>query len=69
MIDDENQRADTRGNINYTQDRVKGYTINQLENAMINATSWNEWKENIKSKYPSNPTRIYLDELFANWNN
>ena len=57
MIDVENQRANTKNNPLYTQDRVSGYTINQLERAMVNATSWNEWKENIKSKYPNNPTK------------
>jgi hypothetical protein len=66
MMDSENQRFDARNNINYTQDRVKGYTINQLERAMINATSWGEWKSNLKSLY-NNPTEKYLDELFANW--
>jgi hypothetical protein len=66
MIDSENQRSDRGNNINYTQDRVKGYTIKQLERAMINATSWDEWKSNLKSLY-NNPTEKYLDELFANW--
>lgn len=66
MIDSENQRVDSSNNISYTQDRVNGYTINQLERAMINATSWDEWKSNLKSLY-NNPTEKYLDELFANW--
>ena len=35
---------------------------------MINATSWNEWKNNIKSLY-NNSTEKHLDELFANWEN
>ncbi len=45
MMDFENQRVDSRNNLRFTQDRVNGYTINQLEEAMINATSWNEWKK------------------------
>ena len=75
MMDNENQKQDVFSVVGsysslpnfYTQDRVNGYTINQLEAALVNATSWIEWKEIIKTKYPSNPTKIYLDELFANW--
>ena len=69
MMDFENQRVDSRNNLRFTQDsRVNGYTINQLEEAMINATSWNEWKNNIKSLY-NNSIEKHLDELFANWEN
>jgi hypothetical protein len=68
MMDSENQRLDTRNNINYTQDQVRGYTINELERAMINATSWDEWKNNLKYLY-NNSTEKHLDELFANWVN
>ena len=57
-----------RNNINYTQDQVRGYTINELERAMINATSWDEWKNNLKYLY-NNSTEKHLDELFANWVN
>lgn len=63
MIDNYNQR-----NLSsfYPIDRVSGYTINQLEDALKNTNSWDEWKRNIKNNY-SNPTEIYLDELFNNW--
>ena len=35
---------------------------------MINATSWDEWKNNLKYLY-NNSTEKHLDELFANWVN
>ena len=66
MIDTVNQR-NLYGS-SYPIDRVSGYTIKQLENALVGAKSWWQWRDNIKSKY-SNPTEIYLDELFNNWPN
>ncbi|MEC7770592.1 MAG: hypothetical protein VX798_05370 [Bacteroidota bacterium] len=64
MIDDVNQR-NTYGSL-YPIDRVKGYTIKQLEGALVGAKSWNQWRDNIKNKY-NNATEKYLDELFNNW--
>lgn len=64
MIDNMNQR-DSFGNT-YPIDNVSGYTIRQLQFAMVGASSWHEWRDNIKNRY-DNPTEIYLDELFNNW--
>ncbi|MDT0642187.1 hypothetical protein RM553_05010 [Zunongwangia sp. F363] len=66
MIDDFNQRVNYGSA--YPIDRVENYTIKQLESALIDAKSWLQWRDNIKSKY-SNSTEIYLDELFNNWPN
>jgi hypothetical protein len=38
----------------------------QLQDALIGARLWGQWKDNIKNKY-DNPTEIFLDELFNNW--
>jgi hypothetical protein len=65
MTEDYNQRIN---GFAYPIDRVSGYTINQLEQALIGARSWWQWRDNIKNKY-NNPTEIYLDELFNNWEN
>ena len=65
LIDNFNQRS-IYGSL-YPQDRVSGYTIKQIENSLKNTTSWGEWKEHIKQQNPSNPTNIYIDELFNNW--
>lgn len=64
MIDYFNQGA-TYGS-SYPTDRVSGYTPAQLQQSLRGATHWNGWKDRIKSQH-TNPTSIYLDELFANW--
>ncbi len=63
MTDDFNQRVN---GFAYPIDRVSGYTLTQLEQALVGARSWWQWRDNIKNRY-NNPTEIYLDELFNNW--
>lgn len=48
-------------------DNVTGYTIRQIEDALAGATSWDSWKNRIKSKY-NNGTENNLDALFNYWN-
>lgn len=69
MIDNLNQRIEpTFENRNSLPiDRVSGYTILQLQNALISSRSWWQWRDNIKKRY-DNPTEGNLDELFNNWN-
>ena len=50
----------------YTDDRVSGYTLPQLEDALKNNTSWEAWRNAIREMY-DNPTEGYLNELFANY--
>ncbi len=45
---------------------VSGYTISQIENAMIGKKTWSSWRDNIKSKY-NNSTENQLDALFNSW--
>lgn len=66
MTDNFNQRS-VYG-VAYPNDRVSGYTLKQLQDALVDARSWWQWRDNIKNKY-DNPTEIYLDELFNNWTN
>lgn len=65
MMDNFNQRT-----ISFLHpiDRVSGYTINQLENSLNNATTWNAWRGNLINNEANN-TEQFLDELFANWTN
>jgi hypothetical protein len=65
LIDNFNQRNSY--GFEYPIDRVSGYNIKQLQDALIGARLWNGWKDNIKTKYDNNPTEMYLDELFNNW--
>lgn len=55
------------GNLVLPEDRVNNYSINQLENALIDSSSWWEWGDRIFNIDPNNPTRNNLDELFNNW--
>ena len=71
MIDNINQRSDTNfgnGSKSYPIDRVEGYTLKELESALVDARYWNQWRDNIISKY-DNSTERYLTELFNNWPN
>ncbi|MDO5637303.1 MAG: hypothetical protein Q4G18_08640 [Myroides sp.] len=64
MLDNFNQREH---GVEFPVDRVSGYTLPQLEAALVRAETWQDWRNNIKRMYPNNPTREFLDELFANW--
>ncbi|HMM11622.1 MAG TPA: hypothetical protein PKE03_05965 [Bacteroidales bacterium] len=48
-------------------DQVTGYTIRQIEDALIGQLTWNAWRDNIKNLY-NNATENNLDALFAYWN-
>lgn len=50
----------------FPNDNVSGYTIKQLEDTLVGAKSWTQWRDNIRNRY-NNPTEIYLDGLFNNW--
>jgi len=64
MIDIENQRI--RYGAAFPIDRVSSYTLPQLEQALVGARSWWQWRDNIRNRY-NNPTEMFLDELFNNW--
>ena len=49
---------------NETQDKVSGYSIRQLEDALRGKHKWNTWRDNIKNRY-NNGTEHHLNELFA----
>lgn len=49
-------------------DRVQGYTIRELEDALIGCRTWDQWRDKIKSKYPNKADRQYVDEVFSYWN-
>lgn len=47
-------------------DQVSGYTIRQLEDALRERETWDDWKTNIKNKY-NNATENNLESLFNYW--
>jgi|GEM_PF-3360761 len=50
----------------YPFDKVEGYTMQQIENALVGAFTWEQWKNNILNMY-ENETEIYLEALFDRW--
>ncbi len=54
------------GTGDHAYDQVSGYTIRQLEDALLGAKTWNEWRDNI-SRY-NNSTSENLTALFNHWN-
>ena len=48
-------------------DQVEGYTIRQIEDALIGERYWDNWEINIKNKY-NNGTENNLDATFSYWN-
>lgn len=48
-------------------DQVAGYTIREIEDALVGQRTWNGWKDNIKNKY-NNGTENNLEVLFDYWN-
>jgi hypothetical protein len=65
LIDTYNQR--TGRGIDYPIDRVSGYTLSQIQETLKTTTTWNDWRDKIKAI--SNPTSIYVDELFKQYEN
>ena len=47
-------------------DNVSGYNIKQVELGLIGAQTWNQWRDNMITRY-NNPTENNLYELFNNW--
>ena len=48
-------------------DRVSDYTIKQIEDALVDAKTWSEWRDNIKNMY-DNSTESHLNSAFTYWN-
>ena len=69
LMDDVDQRSDPEfgnGNVSYPIDRVKSYSILQLQEALRDVRTWKEWQNNIINNY-ENDTSKHVEELFDNW--
>jgi hypothetical protein len=66
MIDGPSVTDQNFGSERLSEDNVSGYTIKEIEDALIGQGSWNGWRDNIKIKY-ANATENNLDALFAHW--
>jgi len=67
MIDGRATFDHNAGSENLTEDDVSGYTIKQIEDALLYVATWEEWETNIKNRY-DNATEENLATLFAHWN-
>jgi hypothetical protein len=66
MIDVANDFSN-EGKASILQDNVTGYTIRQIEDALVGQTNWIGWRDNIKHLH-NNATEQNLDALFNAWN-
>ncbi|MGL1884939.1 MAG: hypothetical protein OCD76_00380 [Reichenbachiella sp.] len=66
LLDDYNQFSELKNNPDYPIDLVKGYTILQVQDALISADDWWEWRDRIITKH-YNKTENKVEELFNNW--
>ena len=54
-------------NTNGTPETITGYDIVAIQNALIGCSTWNEWKNNVKSLYTGNKNDV--ESLFNYWYN
>ena len=48
-------------------ENVSGFSIKEIEDAVMGAETWNEWQNNMLYLYPYNPTITNVQPLFALW--
>lgn len=57
--------SDNDSNINGTPETITGYDIVAIQNALIGCSTWNEWKNNVKSLNTENQDEV--ENLFNIW--
>ncbi len=68
VVDLIDTRSDDDKNLGKTYaegDKVEGYSMPQIESALIGCNTWIKWRDKIKT-YP-NATKQYVDQLFSIW--
>jgi hypothetical protein len=64
---DRNQRAGQGGNTDFPVDSVSGYTIRNIEDALVQKRTMNAWRDELKTNKPTGVTDAQIDELFLNF--
>jgi len=59
------RKLDNEHKLRYSEN-VEGYTIREIEDALIGVRTLTEWKTNLKVDY-ANPTENQMDALFLYW--
>jgi hypothetical protein len=62
-VDEDEHPRTNKGYYNDPNDQVSGYTIRQIEDALVDQKTWNDWRDNIIRKY-TNSTEDNLNRLF-----
>lgn len=57
----------TSHNVGSHIEEVSGFTIAEIEDAIVNVTTWDGWRDNIISRYPYNPSVGEVSNLFTLW--
>ena len=65
MVDTRNDDGKNNGS-RYPIDQVEGYTMKQIEDALVGSLSWNQWVNNILNRY-ENETENFVVPLFNFW--
>lgn len=56
----------TNKNFGFWDDNVTGYTIRNIEDALVGRRTWDGWRINIENSF-DNATEEYLEDLFIDW--
>ena len=62
---DENYETSNNG-YSDSRDLVRGYTIKQIQDALLGVSNANQWKNNLKNNN-ENDTEQHLGALFTTW--
>ncbi len=67
LIDNYNQRDNNAGYTDFPLDRVIGYNIRAIEDALVQKRTMEAWREQLKLYKPAGVTDVLLNELFDNY--
>jgi hypothetical protein len=67
LIDNFDQRVNNGGNTDFPVDSVSGYTIRNIEDALVQKRTMNAWRDQLKTNKPTGVTDAQIDELFLNF--
>ncbi|MHB1277075.1 MAG: hypothetical protein ACYC1Q_01605 [Bacteroidia bacterium] len=67
LIDNFDQRSANGGNTDFPVDSVSGYTIRNIEDALIQRRTMDAWRDQLKVNKPTGVTDAQIDQLFGNY--
>lgn len=68
LVDNDNQRATWGfGNTDFPIDNVSGYSIRNIEDALVQKRTMDAWRDQLKTNKPNLVTDTQVDDLFNNY--